>query len=61
MQIDEQYMVQLKEHLENYSVTEIRATNNLSWHKQAFAKKTLLNQIYELDFNYVLLPLSLIC
>lgn len=41
MQIDEQYMVQLKEHLENYSVTEIRATNNLSWHKQAFAKKNL--------------------
>lgn len=42
MEIDEQYMVQLKEHLEN-SVTEIRAINNLSWHKQTFAK-TLLKQ-----------------
>lgn len=47
MEIDEQYMVQLKEHLENYSVTEIRAINNLSWHKQTFAK-TLLKQTYEL-------------
>lgn len=38
MGIDEQYMVKLKEHLENYSVTEIRAINNLTWHKQTFAK-----------------------
>lgn len=43
MEIDEQYMVQLKEHLENSSVTEITAINNLSWHKQTFAK-TLLKQ-----------------
>lgn len=45
MQIDEQYTVQLKEHLENYSVTEIRATNNLSWHKQASAKNLTKSNI----------------
>lgn len=30
MQIAEQYMVQLEEHLENYSVTELTVINNLS-------------------------------
>lgn len=38
MEIDEQYTVQLKEHLENYSATEITAINNLTHHKQTYGK-----------------------
>lgn len=59
MEIAEQYLVQLEEHLENYSVTELTVINNLSQHKQTFGNY-LLNQTNQLDF-YVLLALSLAC